>query len=155
MKPAVKKRADRKIEVLLIEDNPGDVRLTEEALRQSGAGCNLTAMRDPEQALALLRGDAPGKGRVIPEIIFLDLSLPKLSGLEIIRKIRDSQGLEHTPIVILSSSENPDEIRKAYRLGGNCFVRKPAQLDEFIRSLSTCYEFWCNIVVLPPVECVN
>jgi len=146
------KKATRKIEILLIEDNPGDVRLTQEVLRESGAGCKLTSMRDPEQALAQLRGEATNAPRLIPEIIFLDLNLPKVSGFEIIEKIRSTEGLNHVPIVILSSTENPEDIRRAYKLGGNCFVRKPTELDQFIHFLTTCYEFWCNVVVLPPVE---
>lgn len=148
---SVAKKA-RKIEVLLIEDNPGDVRLTEEVLRESGADCKLTTIRDPEEALSLLRGQGDREQRAIPEIIFLDLNLPKLSGLEIIERIRTTEGLSHVPIVILSSSQNPEDIRRAYKLGGNCFVRKPTSLDDFIHSITTCYEFWCNIVVLPPAE---
>jgi len=140
----------RKLDILLIEDNPGDVRLTEEVLRQSGAGCNLTAIRDPEHALNLLRGDNPRSERVKPEIIFLDLNLPKLSGIEIIQNIRGTEGVEHTPIVVLSSTENPEQIRDAYKAGANCFIRKPVELDNFIHCLSRCYEFWCDIVVLPP-----
>src|SRR5581483_11549065 len=114
------KKATRNIEILLIEDNPGDARLTQEVLRESGASCKLTTMRDPEQALAQLRGEAANAPRLIPEIIFLDLNLPKVSGLEIIEKIRSTEGLSHVPIVILSSTENPEDIRRAYKLGGNC-----------------------------------
>ncbi len=152
MSQAAQRKMVRKLDILLIEDNPGDVRLTEEVLRQSGAGCNLTSMRDPEQALALLRGEGEHALRVKPEIVFLDLNLPKLSGLEIIEKIRSTEGVEHTPIIVLSSSENPDEIRKAYKAGANCFVRKPVELDSFIHCVSRCYEFWCDIVVLPPLN---
>lgn len=141
----------RKVNILLIEDNPGDVGLTEEALRRSGASCNLNSIQDPAEALALLRGEGPHKDRVKPELIFLDMNLPKYSGLDLIENIRKTKGLEHTPIVVLSGSANPEDVRNVYRLGGNCFIRKPMQLDEFIYCMTTCYEFWCNVAVLPAV----
>ncbi len=155
MNTATKKSTARSIQILLIEDNPGDVRLTEEVLKQSGAGCSITALRDPEEALQLLRGEGPHAGKIVPEIIFLDLNLPKLSGLDVIQRIRGTDDLGHIPIVVLSSSENPEEIRNAYRCGANCFVRKPAELDQFISFMTTTYEFWCGIVVLPRPPRVN
>lgn len=150
MPPAVKSKPARRIQILLIEDNPGDVRLTEEALRHSGADCSLTSVKDPETALAMLRGDHPSGEKLRPELIFLDLNLPKLHGLELIDRIRNTPGIEHVPIVILSSSQNPDEVRSTYKCGANCFVRKPNELDDFIRFMSTCYQFWCHVAVLPP-----
>jgi len=149
MNPATKRNSPRKIDILLIEDNPGDVRLTEEVLRDSGAGCNLTTVRDPEHALNMLRGEN-GSRQIIPEIVFLDMNLPKISGVDIIRAIRNTPGVQHTPIVILSSTENPEEVRTAYEMGANCFVRKPVGFDEFMKSLTTCYQFWCEVVTLPP-----
>ncbi len=149
------KKSIRKIQILLIEDNPGDVRLTEEVLKQSGAGCSLTALRDPEEALELLRGEGQHVGKVVPEMIFLDLNMPKVSGLDVIQRIRETDDLGHIPIIVLSSSENPDEIRKAYRCGANCFVRKPAELDQFINFMTTTYEFWCGVVVLPQTRRAN
>lgn len=152
MNAVSKKGSARHIEALLIEDNPGDVRLTEEVLRQTGVACNLSTMRDPEHALAYLRGEPAHAEKARPDLIFLDLNLPKFSGLEIIEEIRRTKGLEYLPIVVFSSTCNPAEIRRVYQLGGNCFVRKPIELDEFIRALTTCYEFWCGIVELPPRE---
>lgn len=148
---AVKKQPTmtRKVQILLIEDNPGDVRLNEEVLRESGMDCHLTAVRDPEQALQQLRGNDPSGVKLKPELIFLDLNLPKLSGVELLEAIRTTPGLEHVPIVILSASVNPDEIRKTYKCGANCFVRKPTELDDFIKLMTTCYEFWCNVAILP------
>jgi CheY-like chemotaxis protein len=103
------------------------------------------------EALALLRGEAPHKDRVKPELIFLDMNLPKYSGLDLVEKIRKTKGLEHTPIVVLSGSMNPENVRDVYKLGANCFVRKPMEFVEFIHCITACCEFWCNVAVLPPV----
>ena len=138
----------RSVDVLLIEDNRGDIRMTQEGLRRSIAGCKLTSIEDPDHALAQLRGDK--MPTLKPRVIFLDLNLPKMSGLEIIATIRKTPGLEYVPIVILSAAENPEEVRRAYIRGANCFIRKPANLDEFMHRVSRCCEFWCDIVVLPP-----
>ena len=140
----------RSVDILLIEDNPGDIRMTQEVLRRSIAGCSLTTIEDPEHALARLRGESLPKMK--PHVIFLDLNLPKIAGLDALEKIRQTPGLEFVPIVVLSASENPEEIRKAYQRGANCFIRKPAGLDDFMHAVTRCCEFWCNIVVLPPAE---
>lgn len=146
----VRKQTVEKVDVLLIEDNPGDVRMTEEVLRRNVTSCKLTTIPDPERALDYLGGSGQHSGRIKPRIIFLDLNLPKISGLDLIGRIRSIPTFESLPIVVLSASENPFEVRRAYNLGANCFIRKPAALDEFMHHVSRACEFWCDIVVLPP-----
>ena len=139
----------RAFHILLVEDNPGDIRLTEEVLKNTELSCSVQTVQDGAEAIAYLRGEEPFTDRKLPNLVFLDLNLPKVSGTEVLAEIRRNPILKILPVVALSSSVNPDDVYNAYSLGANCFVQKPADLDQFFRFISMCYEFWCNIVTLP------
>lgn len=109
----------------------------------------LAAVGDGDEAIRYLRAEGKHSDRKKPDIIFLDLTLPGKSGLEVLEEMKKVPGCELIPIVVLSASDNPVDIRKAYSLGANCVVRKPSQLAEFFRLIGCSYEFWCTVAKLP------
>jgi CheY-like chemotaxis protein len=140
----------KQIEILVVESNPADVRLTLEAFKEAGLTSGLRSVRDGEDALLYVRGEGQYKNVPIPDLIFLDLSLPKVSGLEVLKAIKSTPELMHIPIVVASGSDNPDDVRAVYALNGNCFIRKPHELTQFLRFVEMCYEFWGTVVTLSP-----
>lgn len=140
----------RPIEVLLVEDNPGDVRLTREALREAKVRNHLHVAPDGVAALAFLRREEEHAGAVRPDLILLDLNLPRKSGREVLEEIKADPSLRAIPVVILSSSEAEQDILRAYDLHANCYVTKPVDLDQFITVVKSIEEFWFTIVKLPP-----
>ena len=128
-----------------MESNPADAYLTVEALKQAGLNEGTVVVDDSSKALEYLRAD-----RELPDLVLLDLNVAPLSGLDVLAEIRGDARLESVPVVIVSGSENKDDIRNAYRSGANCYINKPARLDEFMRCMKTCYEFWGTVVTLPP-----
>jgi chemotaxis family two-component system response regulator Rcp1 len=140
----------KQIDILIVQSNPADTRLTLEAFKEAGLTSGLTSVRDGEDALQYVRGEGQYKNVPIPDLIFLDLSLPKVSGLEVLKAIKSTPELMHIPIVVSSGSENPDDVRAVYALNGNCFIRKPHELTQFLRFVEMCYEFWGTIVTLSP-----
>jgi len=138
------------INILLIEDNPGDVELTREALIESGKLMNtLEVARDGEVALDYLYKRNGFSNVNTPDLILLDLNLPKLDGRDVLKVIKEDAGLSKIPVIILSSSEAASDIQKSYQLHANCFVTKPVQLDDFIRVVQSIESFWIDIVRLP------
>lgn len=138
------------INILLIEDNPGDVELTREALTESGKIMNhLEVAIDGEQALDYLYQRGEFANSVRPDLILLDLNLPKLDGRDVLKVVKEDHDLSKIPVIILSSSEAASDIQKSYQLHANCFVTKPVQLDDFIRVVQTIESFWIDIVRLP------
>jgi two-component system, chemotaxis family, response regulator Rcp1 len=142
-------RHTRPLNVLLVEDNPGDVRLMREALRNGSAGQKLDSVEDGEEALAYLRrlppfGDAPK-----PDLIFLDLNLPKKDGREVLHEIKQDENLRRIPVVVLTTSEAERDISRVYELHANCYVKKPTDLDEYMEVIRACENFWLHIVRLP------
>src|SRR5690349_14302831 len=140
----------KQIEILVVESNPADARLTLEAFKEAGLTSGLRSVRDGEDALMYVRGEGQYKNVPIPDLIFLDLSLPKVSGLEVLKAIKSTPELMHIPIVVASGSDNPDDVRAVYALNGNCFIRKPHELTQFLRFVEMCYEFWGTVVTLSP-----
>jgi CheY-like chemotaxis protein len=139
----------RSLQVLLIENDPGVARLTNEAFREAGLTDGVVSVPDGDEALDYLR-QLPHKGpHAHPDLIFLDLHLPKKSGLEVLAELKSTPKLTATPVVVVSGSANPDEIREAYELHASCYVRKPDDLDEFLHFVRTCFEFWGTFVVFP------
>jgi two-component system, chemotaxis family, response regulator Rcp1 len=137
------------IEILLVEDNPGDVRLTREALKDAKVRNNLHVVDDGVKALAFLRR-APGyESAVRPDLILLDLNLPRMSGREVLQEIKSDPRLLQIPVVILTSSAAEQDIAKAYELHANCFITKPVDLDQFISVVRSLEDFWLTIVKLP------
>ncbi len=137
------------VEILMVEDNPGDARLAVEALKESKVANTLNVVKDGEEALDYLyrRGDYAGCVR--PDVIFLDLNLPKKSGHEVLAEIKADKNLRRIPVVILSSSEAERDIQRSYDLHANCFVTKPVDLEQFLRVIRMIEGFWLTIVKLP------
>jgi two-component system, chemotaxis family, response regulator Rcp1 len=139
----------RPIEVLLVEDNPGDVRLTKEALREGKVRNNLHVAPDGLEALAFLRREGPYEDAVRPDLILLDLNLPRKDGREVLSEIKRDDTLRHIPVVVLTSSQAEQDILRAYDLHANCYVSKPVDLDQFITVVKSIENFWFTIVKLP------
>jgi len=134
---------------LLVEDNPGDVRLTQEALKSHKVQNNLHVVTDGEEAMAFLRKQGKYKGAARPDIILLDLNLPKKDGREVLAEIKSDPNLKTIPVVIISSSEAEQDVIKSYDLNANCYVTKPVNFDQFIKVVQSINEFWLTIVKLP------
>jgi CheY-like chemotaxis protein len=134
---------------LLVEDNPGDVRLTQEALKDHKVKNNLHVVTDGEEAMTFLRKQGKYKDAPRPDIILLDLNLPKKDGREVLAEIKSEPGLKTIPVVIISSSEAEQDIIKSYDLNANCYVTKPVNFDQFIKVVQSINEFWLTIVKLP------
>lgn len=148
-------RPRKQIEVLVVESNPADTRLTEEAFRAAGMTSGFRSVTDGEDALCYVRREGKYENVPIPDLIFLDLSLPKVSGLEVLKAIKSTPSLMHIPIVVASGSDDPAQIRAVYALNGNAFMRKPTDLVQFLRFIEMCYEFWGSVVTLSPKEHAN
>jgi CheY-like chemotaxis protein len=140
----------RQTRILVVEDNPADTLLTVEAFKAAGMTSGLCCVKNGEDALAYVRREGQYSGAPIPDVIFLDLSQPRVSGLEVLRVIKKTTELMHIPIVVAAGSEDPHFIRTVYALNGNCFIRKPADLAEFVRFIESCHEFWSCVVTLSP-----
>ncbi|MBI5505076.1 MAG: response regulator [Deltaproteobacteria bacterium] len=138
------------IEVLMVEDNPGDVRLTREALRESKVRNRLHVAENGEAALDLLYRRGVHAGAPHPDLILLDLKLPRKSGLEVLAEIKADASLRRIPVVILSSSQAERDIVHSYDLHANAYVTKPVGLAEFISVVKSIEDFWLEIVKLPP-----
>ena len=136
--------------ILLVEDNAGDVRLTREALREADVSVELTAVADGDQALAFLRGEGAHAGAVRPDLILLDLNLPKKNGLEVLEEIKRDPELCRIPVIMLTTSSSARDIAACYDRGVNCYVVKPLDLDDFTRLVQAINGFWFEIAVLPP-----
>lgn len=137
------------VEILLIEDDPGDIDLTREVLDRSKISINLTAFEEGEEALAYLNKEGEYADAQLPDLILLDLNLPGLSGRDILEEIRSNQNINHIPVVVLTTSDADEDILKTYKLGANCYVTKPVGLKEFEKIVSTIENFWFSIVKLP------
>lgn len=139
----------RAAEFLLVEDNPGDVRLTCEALTESKVKNNLSIVGDGMEAMAFLRREEPYTDAPRPDVILLDLNLPKKNGLEVLEEIKADPSLKRIPVVIITSSEAEQDILKTYDLHVNCYVNKPVDLEQFIKVVQSIETFWLTIVKLP------
>jgi chemotaxis family two-component system response regulator Rcp1 len=140
----------RPIEILMVEDNPGDIRLTVEALKEGKVRNNLHTVGDGEEALAFLRRQGPYAEAPRPDLILLDLNLPKKTGQEVLAEIKEDPDLRRIPVVILTVSEAEADILKTYNLHANCYITKPVDLDRFIEVVKSIEDFWLTVVMLPP-----
>jgi CheY-like chemotaxis protein len=136
------------IEILLIEDNPGDVRLTKEALKDAKVRNNLHVAMDGVEGLAFLRKQGKYAAVPRPDLILLDLNLPKKNGSEVLEEIKQDEGLQHIPVVILTTSQAEQDILESYRLHANAFVTKPVDLEQFLKVVASIEQFWLEIVKL-------
>ena len=140
------------IEILLVEDNPADVRLTREALKQDKFYTNLSVVNDGEDALAWLRREGKFAAAVRPDLILLDLNLPKKDDREVLQEIKNDEDLRRIPVVVLTVSKSDEDVLGAYHLHANCFITKPVDLDQFKAIARNIQEFWFAIVRLPGKE---
>jgi two-component system, chemotaxis family, response regulator Rcp1 len=139
----------RPIDILLVEDNPGDVRLTREALREGKVRNHLYVAADGVEALRFLRREGEHADAVRPDLILLDLNLPKKDGREVLEEIKGDPALRSIPVVVLTSSQAEQDICRAYDLHANCYVTKPVDLEQFITVVKSIEAFWFTIVKLP------
>ena len=138
--------------ILLVEDNPDDVALTLRALKRNNIVNEVAHAKDGAEALALLgEGTPPGEGPSLPALILLDLKLPKVDGLEVLRRIRADARLKRLPVVILTSSNEQDDIIRGYDLGANGYVRKPVDFQQFAEAVKTLGLYWLVLNQAPPV----
>ena len=138
------------IVILLVEDNPGDVRLIQEVLKEAKVKNDLHVVYDGGDALAFLRREGKYKDVPRPDMILLDLNLPKKSGHEVLADIKADENLKQIPVVILTVSKNDEDIIKSYNLHENCFITKPMDLNQFLNVVKAIEDFWFTIVKLPP-----
>jgi|YelNatPaOPRAMG01_1025707.scaffolds.fasta_scaffold106918_1 CheY-like chemotaxis protein len=144
------KLSEKKVkEILLIEDNPADVRLMTEVLKDINIEKNITVLEDGEKVMDYLLKNGQFVNAKRPDIILLDLNIPKKDGFKILEEIKTSNALKTIPVIVISTSNSQENIRQAYMLHANCYFVKPFQLDEFIRIIRSIEEFWLNLVTLP------
>jgi two-component system, chemotaxis family, response regulator Rcp1 len=139
------------VEVLLVEDNAGDVRLTLEAMKEGKVINNLSIASDGVDAMAFLRKEGRYKDAARPDIILLDLNLPKKDGREVLAEIKADPSLRLIPVVVLTTSQAEEDILRTYNLHANCYVTKPVDLEQFINVVKSINDFWFSVVKLPPV----
>lgn len=139
----------RPIEILLVEDNPGDVRLTREALREGKIQNNLQVLPDGAEALKYLNRQAPYERSPRPDLILLDLNLPKVDGRQVLEFLKGNRELRTIPVVILTTSKSEEDVLRSYNLHANCYVTKPVDLDQFIQVVRGIESFWFTVVTLP------
>ena len=140
----------KSMEVLLVEDNPGDVRLTQEAFRDANMSIQFHVACDGVEAMAFLRREGRNLDAPRPDLILLDLNLPKMDGREVLARIKEDDRLKMIPTVILTTSEAETDILKSYQLQANCYLSKPVQLDAFEKVVKSINDFWLTKVKLPP-----
>ena len=134
------------VEVLLVEDDPGDVILTQEGLRASKLHINLHVVDNGEKALAFLHREPPYEDVPRPGLIILDLNLPRVNGMEVLKEIKTNESLQTIPTVILTTSRAEEDVVRSYKLGANCYVSKPHNLDEFVKVVGSIESFWFTVV---------
>lgn len=137
------------IRVLLVEDNPGDVRLTTEAFRDWKVRTHLDVVGDGVEAMAYLRGEGPYTGAGSPDLILLDLNLPRKNGREVLEEIKEDEKLRRIPVVVLTSSTAEEDIFRSYDLHVNCYVTKPLDFEQFCKVVHAIGDFWLTVVKLP------
>jgi chemotaxis family two-component system response regulator Rcp1 len=140
----------RPIEILLVEDNAGDVRLVKEALEENKFLNNLHMARDGVEAMKFLHKEGEYANAVRPDLILLDLNLPKKDGREVLAEVKVDEDLKRIPVVIMTISKAEEDILKTYNLHANCYITKPIDLDQFIKVVRSVESFWLTIVKLPP-----
>lgn len=139
----------KRIEILLIEDNPGDARLALEAVREAKVNNRLNWVKDGVEAMQYLRKADSHTQAARPDLILLDLNLPKKDGREVLAEIKSDPQLRRIPVVVLTTSQAEEDILKAYNLNANCYITKPVDLEQFLKIVKSIEDFWLSIVKLP------
>jgi CheY-like chemotaxis protein len=140
---------ERPIEILLVEDNPGDVRLTQEALREGKVWNSLSVVNDGVAAIKFLRREESYGSAPRPDIVLLDLNLPKKDGRQVLEEIKLDPDLRRIPVVILTTSKAEEDVLRSYNLHANCYITKPVDLEQFMGVVASIEDFWLCIVKLP------
>lgn len=140
----------RPIQILLAEDNPDDIELTVEALKDSRVRNRLIVVKDGEEAISYLQGKGKYQHAVRPDLILLDLNMPKKNGREVLREIKNDPKLKRIPVVILTTSQAEDDIAHTYDLHANCYITKPVDFNQFLKVVKSIEDFWLTVVKLPP-----
>jgi len=138
------------VEILLVEDSPADVRLMKEAFKETKIVSHLTVVNDGVEAMAFLRGKGKYEGAQGPDLIFLDLNLPKKNGRKLLQEIKSDERLKFIPVLVLTTSEAEQDIIDAYHLHANCYITKPMDLNRYIATMKMIEGFWLKTVKLPP-----
>jgi len=141
---------ERPIEVLLVEDDPGDVMMTREAFQDYKLHNQLHVVSDGAEAMAFLRQEGEYAGRPRPDLVLLDLNLPRMDGRQVLEAIKSDPELASIPVVVLTTSENEDDVLRSYSLHANAYVTKPVDLDQFMEAVRQIDEFFVQVVRLPP-----
>lgn len=139
----------KSVEILLVEDNPGDVRLTQEALRRVKIRNTLSVVGDGVEALMFLRRQGEFAHAPRPDIVLLDLNLPRLDGTDVLAAVKSDPDLKSIPVVVLTTSQAEEDISRSYRLNANCYVSKPVDFDQFMRVVQSIEDFWLTVAQLP------
>lgn len=140
---------DISVEILLVEDNPGDVRLILELFKDAQVKNRINVARDGEEAMMMLHQEGKFANHHVPDLILLDLNLPKKSGKEVLRELKSDRRLMCIPVVVLTTSQAEEDIIETYQYCANSFITKPVNLDQFVKVIKSIQEFWLNIVKLP------
>lgn len=138
--------------ILLVEDNRGDIRLIQEALKSTAATCEVVVARDGMEAMTYLRQDGEYEAAIRPDLILLDLNLPKKDGREVLAEIKADPDLQHIPIIVLTTSRSEEDIFKSYDLHVNCYISKSRNLAQLFKIVRGIEEFWLETAILPPPE---
>lgn len=142
-------KSSRPVRLLLVEDNPADVRLTEEVLRDARITNEMLVVSDGVEAMQFLHRQGEYANAPMPDLILLDLNLPRKDGREVLHEIKTDDRLKQIPVIVLTTSQAQEDIRSSYDLHANCYIAKPVDLDEFIHAIQLFHEFWFTIVKLP------
>jgi two-component system, chemotaxis family, response regulator Rcp1 len=137
------------IDILFVEDSPADIELALQALREAGARSRLFVVSDGEAAMAFLRGEYPYSRSPRPDLILLDLNLPRKDGREVLAEVKGSEDLKQIPVVVLTGSPSDEDVANAYALNANAYLKKPANLDELIETVKLIEAFWLSVASLP------
>ena len=143
-------RGGRPIQILMVEDNPDDIELTVEALKDARVENFLSVVKDGEEALSYLRCQGKYPRAVRPDLILLDLNMPKKNGRDVLREIKNDPHLKRIPVVILTTSQAEEDILHTYDLHANCYITKPVDFNQFLKVVRSIEDFWLTVVKLPP-----
>lgn len=146
---------DSKKVVLIVEDNPGDLRIAQEAFKEGKYSVEIQSVSDGIQALEYLKKENEYFDKPTPNIVLLDLNLPRKDGREVLKEVKENEVLKHIPVIILTTSQSEDDIFKCYNLHANCYISKSVDLDEFVESVKSVEEYWFNVAKLPKDPLVN
>jgi len=141
--------ATRPIKILLVEDSPADARLTLEALRDARIVNEIYVVTDGEQTLNFLRNVSPHEDAPRPDIVLLDLDLPKVDGREVLQEMKADPALKDIPVIVLTSSKKPEDVTDAYKQQASCYIKKPVDADQYFIAIRSLKELWFNVVTLP------